>query len=170
MSGSTEWSGEFGDFKKKTVGFFEIISGDGFSALEKKSEDVKAFFVAFALTEFFAVVVFRGESWRLIVGRARWWGRRRRSRGGRGREVGTRTKRGGKREKTEFESGSERWVARMDDVTDVLDELRDGDVGGGGAAEKVANEGIDPDGGGWRGVVLRRWRKGWERSGSGCRV
>lgn len=159
LRGRSVGSGELRDLEEELVGFFEIIGGDSFGALEEESEEMQTFFVLLLTLDLFFSL-----SQRLRRGRGRGGGhglrrrwrvlpflllnrrrcrrlrllllllllllmverlkrlRRRRRVGGGGRRIK-------KHERAEsvLEESSEVRVAREDDVSNVLDELRDGD-------------------------------------------
>lgn len=161
LRGRSVGSGELRDLEEELVGFFEVIGGDSFGALEEESEEMQTFFVLLLTLDLFFSL-----SQRLRRGRGRGGGgghglrrrwrvlpflllnrRRRRCRRlrllllllllmverlkrlRRRRRVGGGGRRIKKHERAEsvLEESAEVRVAREDDVSNVLDELRDGD-------------------------------------------
>lgn len=159
LRGRSVGSGELRDLEEELVGFFEVIGGDSFGALEEESEEMQAFFVLLLTLDLFFSLSQRLRRGRGGGGggghslRRRRWSvlpflllnlRRRRSRRFRlllllmverlkrrlrRRSVGGGGRRIKKHERAEsvFKKSAEVRVAREDDVSNVLDELRDGD-------------------------------------------
>lgn len=159
LRGRSVGSGELRDLEEELVGFFEVIGGDSFGALEEESEEMQTFFVLLLTLDLFFSLsqgLRRGRGGGGGGGhslRRRRWSvlpflllnlRRRRSRRFRlllllmverlkrrlrRRSVGGGGRRIKKHERAEsvLEESAEVRVAREDDVSNVLDELRDGD-------------------------------------------
>lgn len=74
LRGGSVGSGELRDLEEELVGFLEVVSGDGFGALEEESEEVQAFLVLFLSFDLFFSL---SQRLRRVCGGGhglgRWW-------------------------------------------------------------------------------------------------